>query len=214
MTHVLLTRHGHVEGIDPPRFRGRREIPLSPLGRTQADAVAVRIAASWKIAAIYTSPLHRCIDTAAAIAEACGVQASVLDELADLDYGDWEWKTYEEMDREQPELFARWFATPQLMRFPNGESLQELVARAAEVLRTALARHGSEGPIVLVGHASINRAILLQVLDQPLSAYWRLEQSPCALNEFILTPAYSRLDRYNDTSHLDGIAARPPADFA
>jgi phosphoserine phosphatase len=205
MTHIVLTRHGHVEGIDPPRFRGRREIPLTPLGRSQAAAVAARIAAERKIAAVYTSPLHRCVDTGAAIAERCGLRASVLDALADLDYGDWEWKTYQAMGREEPQLFARWFATPQLMRFPNGEALQELVARAADVLRTVLARHEDDS-VVLVGHASINRAILLQVLDQPLSAYWRLEQSPCALNEFVFSPDRVRLDRYNDTSHLDDVA--------
>lgn len=203
MTHVILTRHGDVEGIDPPRFRGRREIPLSPLGWEQADALASRIADTWKtVATIYTSPMQRCVATAEAIGAACGCEPAKLSTLLDLDYGAWEWRTYEEMRQEQPDLFARWFATPQLMRFPGGESLQELVARAADVLRLLLTKR-TTGPVVLVGHASINRAILLQVLDQPLSAYWRLEPRPCSLNEFVITPERVRLDRYNDTAHLE-----------
>lgn len=205
MTHFILTRHGHVEGIHPPRFRGRREIPLSPLGRRQANAVATRIGEKWRIKAIYTSPMRRCVDTGAAIADACGLVPTVLESLFDLDYGAWEWKTYKEMKREFPETFARWFAAPEQVRFPHGESLQDLLARAAEAIRTVHARHPDD-TVVLVGHASVNRAILLQMLDQPSSAYWRIEQSPCTINEFVVTPDRIRIDRMNDTSHLDGVS--------
>ena len=213
MTKVILTRHGEVEGINPPRFRGRREIPLTALGRKQASAVAVRIAATNcdRISAIYTSPLGRCVHTGAAIADACDREGSTLPSLLDLDYGAWEWRSYEEMRREEPELFERWFETPQLMRFPNGESLQELVARGADVLRTVIARHPG-GTVVLVGHASINRAILLQVLDQPLSAYWRLEPLPCSISEFELAEGHPVLLRYNDISHLSRIIPETTTD--
>lgn len=208
MTHILLTRHGHVDGIHPPRFRGRRELMLSPLGRKQADAVAQRICTRWTVSAVYTSPMRRCIDTGAAIADACGTNAHVLESLLDLDYGTWEWKTYEEMKREFPELFTKWFAAPQRVRFPSGESLQDLVARAADAIRIVHARHPDD-TVVMVGHASINRAILLNMFDQPLSAYWRLEQSPCTLNEIDYTDHYVRVDRFNDTSHLDMVSDDP-----
>jgi len=204
MTHFILTRHGHVDGIHPPRFRGRREIPLSPLGRKQANAVASRIGQKWQVKAIYTSPMRRCIDTGAAIADACGVTPTVLESLFDLDYGSWEWKTYAEMEKEFPETFTKWFAAPEQVRFPRGESLQDLLARAADAIRVVHGRHPDD-TVVLVGHASVNRAILLQMLDQPSSAYWRLEQSPCTLNEFMVSGDRIRIDRMNDTSHLDGI---------
>jgi broad specificity phosphatase PhoE len=61
------------------------------------------------------------------------------------------------------------------MRFPEGESLHELVARGADALRLVV-KHHSDDTMVLVGHDSVNRAMLLQLLDQPLSAYWRLAQ--------------------------------------
>ena len=56
MTKLILVRHGHVEGISPERFRGRAELPLTDTGRREAEATAARIAASWRPAAIYTSP--------------------------------------------------------------------------------------------------------------------------------------------------------------
>ncbi|MFZ0729784.1 MAG: histidine phosphatase family protein, partial [Methylovirgula sp.] len=69
---LILTRHGHVDGIDPERFRGRTDLPLTELGRGQVKAVAARIAALWTPAAIYTSPMSRCVATGDAIAQACG----------------------------------------------------------------------------------------------------------------------------------------------
>ncbi|HEX4077453.1 MAG TPA: histidine phosphatase family protein [Rhizomicrobium sp.] len=201
MTKIILTRHGHVEGIEPKRFRGRTEIPLTEQGRKEARAVATRIAATWRPTLVYTSPMRRCIDTGQAIADACGTQNVPIPELQDLDYGDWQWRTYDEIEAEAPELFAAWFVTPQLIRFPGGDSLQDLVARSADAIRLVLERHPTD-TVVLVGHDSVNRGILLQLLDQPLSAYWRLAQEPCAINEIDIDDDRIRVERVNDTSHL------------
>ena len=84
MTRLILTRHGHVEGIKPARFRGRAELELTPTGLAQAEAVARRIARQWKPAAIYTSGLQRCIVTGARIGAVCEAPSSVMDGLMDL----------------------------------------------------------------------------------------------------------------------------------
>ena len=68
MTKILLTRHGHVEGIKPERFRGREPLVLTAQGRAEAEAVARRIAGAWQPSHIYTSPMGRCVQTAEAIA--------------------------------------------------------------------------------------------------------------------------------------------------
>jgi len=197
MTRIILVRHGHVEGISPERFRGRRDIDLSALGGQQARATAARVAAQWHPVAIYTSPLRRCLQTAAELGAASGLTPTVLDDLNDLHYGDWEWRTYEEARAQWPELFACWFAAPHLVRFPDGESLQDLVARAANVLRLIGARHIDES-VVVVAHSSWNRALLLQTLDQPLSAFWRLVQDPCSVSEIELLPQSATIRRLNE----------------
>jgi phosphoserine phosphatase len=205
VTKILLVRHGHVEGIKPERFRGRADVPLTDRGAAEAKAVAQRIASTWHPIKVYTSPMRRCVDTGGAIAEACHVETQVLTDLNDIDYGLWQWRSYEEVQQTEPRLFSVWFATPQFMRFPEGESLQQLVARGADVLRLVVERH-SEDTIVLVGHDSINRAMLLQLLDQPLSAYWRLTQEPCCINEIDIAERRVRVVRTNETGHLAGIA--------
>jgi probable phosphoglycerate mutase len=207
MTKIVLTRHGHVEGIRPERFRGRADLALTELGMAQAKAVAARIAAHWKPAAVYTSPMRRSQATAAAIAETCGVTSAVLDDLNDIDYGDWQWRTHDEVKAAAPELLALWYDAPHLVRFPAGESLQDVVARAANALRFTIRRHpGVADTVVLVGHDSVNRALLMQLLEQPISAYWRLAQHPCALNEIDVFGKQLCVLRVNDTAHLDTFA--------
>jgi broad specificity phosphatase PhoE len=206
MTKILLTRHGHVEGITPERFRGRQPLALTAQGRAEAEALGRRIAGAWKPARIYTSPMERCVKTGAAIARACGLAAGeARDDLNDIHYGGWQFKTFAEAKAADPDLFTAWSETPQLVRFPGGESLQDLAARVADALRFVLARDAN-GTIVIVGHDSVNRALLLQLLDMPLSAYWRIEQSPCCLNEIDVDDGKVCVRRINETRHLEEAA--------
>jgi phosphoserine phosphatase len=202
MTKILLTRHGHVDGIFPERFRGRAELALTKKGVAQAEALAARIARAWKPVVVYTSALQRCVVTGTIIANVCGVKAIPLEGLMDIDYGAWQMRSHDEIKAEAPAAYRLWRAAPQRMRFPDGESLQDLVARTADVVRLVLERHPTD-TVVMVGHDSVNRAILMQFLDQPLSAYWRLAQDPCTLNEVDVDGGDIRVRRINDTSHLD-----------
>jgi probable phosphoglycerate mutase len=149
---------------------------------------------------VYTSPMSRCVDTGRAISDACHVPSETMEELNDIDYGGWQSRTYVEMKKADPVRYAAWLATPHLVRFPDGESLQDLVARAANALRLMIERH-SDDTVVLVGHDSTNRAMLLQVLDQPLSAYWRLSQDPCCLNEIDIGLEQTIVRQTNATAH-------------
>lgn len=207
MTKILLIRHGHVEGIEPARFRGRADVPLTDRGASEASAAAQYIASTWSPTKVYTSPMKRCVDTGDAIAQACRVKTEVLDDLNDMDYGLWQWRSLEEVRRTEPELFTTWFTTPQFMRFPNGESFQELIARGADALRLVIEHH-SDDTVILVGHESVNRALLLQLLDQPLSAYWRLAQEPCCINEIEIVEGRVCVVRTNETCHLNRIARK------
>ena len=206
MTKILLIRHGHVEGIKPERFRGRADLPLTGRGTAEAHAVAQRIASTWRPTKVYTSPMRRCIATGDAIAEACSLEAETLDDLNDINYGGWQSRSYEEIREADPRLFAAWFARPHLVRFPDGDSLQDLIARAANALRFVVGHHVDD-TVVLVSHDSVNRALLLQLLDQPLSCYWRLAQDPCCINEIDVAGEHIHVLRINETHHLGGVGA-------
>lgn len=200
-TTILIARHGHVEGVTPERFRGRANVELTQQGQDQARALARAVASAEHPVAIYTSPLRRCIMTAAAAGQACGISPMVLDALNDIDYGIWQWKTPQEMHEQAPELLELWYTTPQLVRFPRGDSLQDIATRTADALRFAREHHAGE-KVLFISHDSVIRVMLLQLLNAPLESYWRIAQDPCALNEVEITGTHVSIRRINDISHL------------
>ena len=207
MTRLVLVRHGQVPGIDPERFRGRSNLELTARGRRDAKLTAARIAAHWHPAAVLTSPMQRCIETGRQIAAACSCPQQALESFNDIDYGAWLGRTHQEVRESSPDAYRLWRTSPQLAQFPAGESLQEVAARVADVLRLILERYAND-TIVLVGHDVTNRLLLLQALGLPLAAFWRLAQDPCGISEMLWIDNTTTLIRMNETAHLSG-AARP-----
>jgi len=201
MTRIILVRHGQTEWNRVERFRGRADVPLDETGLAQAKATGRRIAAEWRPAAIYSSPLSRAVKTAEAIARRCGLKGQTDPGLADIDYGQWQGLTPDEARARWPEEVDAWYRTPNTARIPGGETLDSLRARAMATVSALAARHEDE-TIVLVGHTVINRIILLGVLGLPNSRFWRLRQDTCAINVFELEDGDWTLALLNDTSHL------------
>jgi probable phosphoglycerate mutase len=181
VTRVVLVRHGHVEGIEPPRFRGRSDLPLTFRGFQQAERTRDHLGGAPRPNAAYASPLARCITTAEVIVQPDPVAITPMPSFVDMDYGDWQGRTYEEVQQSDPERFAQWFQAPHLAVIPGGETLLGVAARVADTMRTIAARHRGE-TVLLVGHDSVNRVLLLLALDLPLSRFWHLRQDPCAVN--------------------------------
>jgi probable phosphoglycerate mutase len=120
----------------------------------------------------------------------------------DIDYGDWQGKTYEEVQRSDPGGFALWIQTPHLAVIPGGETLPGVAARIAVTMRTIAARHRGE-TVLLVGHDSVNRVLLLLALDLPLSRFWHLRQDPCAINLVTCDDVRGwNVASMNETGHL------------
>jgi phosphoserine phosphatase len=204
MTKIILVRHGHVDWIAPERFRGRAELALSDLGRRQAKALANYIAKTWRLDAIYTSPLGRCRDTSAAIAAPFKLEPQVAGGLCDIDYGEWQGLTREQAEERWPDEIGMWFRAPHLAAIPGGETLAALLSRTAAALGEILQAHPI-GTVVLVGHDSVNRVLLLFALDLPLSKYWHLRQDPCSLNELFFENDAFVIGSINQTQHLAGL---------
>jgi len=163
--------------------------------------VAQRIAQTWPCGIIYTSPLRRCHDTGSAIASSTNASLATLEDLNDLDYGQWQGKGWDEARMIDARLFEAWRNFPDKVVFPSGESLQDVAARAARALRHVRQLHANE-TTVMVSHDSVNRVILSLALSLPLSSYWRLTQDPCCINEIEYTDHGPRVCRVNDAAHI------------
>ena len=204
MTELILLRHGHVDWHNPERFRGRAELALSDLGRRQAQAAALAIATTWKPDAVYTSPLGRCRDTAAAVAAPFRLAAQPIEALADIDYGAWQGLTRDEAAERWPAEIERWYRAPHLAAIPGGETLAGVLSRATSALSDMLRRHPS-GTLVVVGHDSVNRVLLLHAMELALSRYWHLDQHPCGISSLSYADGSFIVHSLNETHHLDGL---------
>jgi broad specificity phosphatase PhoE len=132
VTRIVLVRHAEPAASVRGRCYGSLDVELSPRGRRQAGALA---RALGPLAAVYSSPRRRALETARALGEPI-----VVDALREIDFGELEGHAYEEIERERPELFARWMTAPTTVRFPGGESYAELRDRVRQALADIRAR--------------------------------------------------------------------------
>jgi probable phosphomutase (TIGR03848 family) len=177
-TVVLLVRHALTAttgAVLPGRAPG---LHLSDEGRRQADAVARRLAALPKIAALYASPLERARETAAAIARARGLAVRVERGLSELDVGAWTGRSLKRVAR-RPE----WRAVqrhPSGFRFPGGESFTEMQARIVSALARLVERHAG-AVVVAVSHADPIKAAVAHALGAHLDLFQRIAIAPASI---------------------------------
>ncbi len=204
MTRVILVRHGQTEWNRVERFRGRADIPLNQIGLAQADATGQRVASEWQPVAIYAGPLSRTAHTAEAIGSCCNLPVQVEPRLIDIDYGEWQGLTPDEVRERWAETLSVWYDMPHLARIPDGETLDALRVRAMSAVNDLTAHH-PDRTIVLVSHTVVNRIILLGVLGLGNDRFWRLRQDTCAINVFEVENGIFTLVTMNDSCHLRAI---------
>ena len=203
MARIILVRHGQTEWNRVERFRGRADVPLNETGLAQAEATGKRVASEWQPVAVYSSPLSRAVKTAEAIAKHGKLPVQVHHGIADIDYGQWQGLTPDEVKERWPEIHHAWYHLPHTARIPDGETLDDLRARGMTAVNELAARHAGQ-TIVLVGHTVINRIILLGVLGLGNDRFWHLRQDTCAVNVFEVDAQADEftLVSLNDTCHL------------
>jgi alpha-ribazole phosphatase len=172
-TRAILIRHADPIGEARSRCYGRTDVALSPRGERRARHLGVLLR-RMPIDAIYTSPLRRALDTAAALAATHNLTPIQLDDLSELDFGACEGRTYAHIAAEQPELFRTWMRTPTEVRFPGGESYAQLRRRALTASRELRRRHASN-TFAIVSHGGVIRALLADALHMPDEAIFHLD---------------------------------------
>jgi len=181
MLELYLIRHGETLWNQDSKYQGHQDVPLSDKGRQQAGRLA-----HWlkdvNIDAFYASDLSRAYDTAKAMAEERGLEVKLDKRLREVNFGDWEGRTYQEIKRLYPELVQQWITDPSSVQLPQGEDFGLVKKRAYEAVKEIIECRQYEGRIAVVSHGATIRTILCSVLDLPLKAMWQIEQGNTALN--------------------------------
>jgi phosphoserine phosphatase len=206
-TTIILVRHGQTEWNRVERFRGRVDVPLNDTGLRQAEATGRRVADMGRPVALYSSPLARAIKTAEAIGRHTTLPVAIHPGLVDIDYGDWQALTPDEVRGLWPEMIDAWYNTPHLAIIPGGESLVEIRVRAMRAVGDLASRHAGQ-TIVMVSHTVINRIILMCAMGIGNERFWHIRQEPCAINVFEAVAGEYTLVSLNDTCHLSELTSK------
>lgn len=198
---IYLVRHGETGHNRDSLALGRQDVPLTPRGEQQAEAVAERLAA-LPISRVYTSPLGRAAQTAAAIARAHGINPAQTHELIELDVGETEGLPFPVV-RERYAAFLQDWAGPRgaHVRMPGGESLADVDARASRFLASLL--DSGEGDAVVVSHNFVIRALLCRLLGVEIDRFRAFGVDLASLSIVQAEPPRVSIVRLNDICHLN-----------
>jgi len=180
MTRFWLIRHGEPAEEARHRCYGSLDIGLSETGRAQMAQVAVYLKCE-PVAAIYTSPRSRALESARILGTVVSCSIEVVDDLREIDFGDFEGLAYDEIAARYPDLYRQWMETPTEIQFPNGESLSEMRGRVLRAFDTLL-REREGQTVAIVSHGGVNRILLAWALQMPDSCIFRLAQDYAAIN--------------------------------
>ena len=180
VTTVCLVRHGSVVGAETRRFIGHLDVPLSPLGIAQIDALSCRLR-GVTFDGIYCSDLERTRHSAEILAAPHHLTPIRNAALREFAMGEWDGLTAEQIRARDARAFEAWMADVGRFQFPGGESLRDLIARAVPAFDALVARHAG-GTVAVVAHGGSNRAILCHALGLGPERLLALGQDYAALS--------------------------------
>jgi probable phosphoglycerate mutase len=205
-TRIIAIRHGETAWNVDTRIQGQLDIPLNTMGRWQASRVAQALAEE-SIQAIYASDLLRAWETAGAIAQATGLPLQANEGLRERGFGDFQGKTFAEIEALWPEQSRQWRARHPEWAPPGGESLIALRARIVAAASELASRHLGE-QIVLVAHGGVMDVLYRAATGQPEQAPRSWQLGNAAINRLLWTPEGFTVVGWSDTRHLENDPAR------
>jgi probable phosphoglycerate mutase len=197
VTTVLLIRHGLTAQTGPTLTGWTPGVHLDGRGRGQAESLAGRLA-SLPLAALLTSPLERCQETAAAVLAARDGLATEVDErFGEVRYGDWTGQELRKLAKDP--LWKVVQSHPSAVTFPGGEALRDVQSRALAALREWNTRLGPEATYAVVSHGDVIKSVVADALGSHLDTFQRVVVDPGSLTVIRFTDLRPFVLRVNDT---------------
>lgn len=200
-TKVFLVRHGETEWNKLGKFQGCQDIPLSEEGIVQAQYLSKKFNSNFDY--IYTSPLKRALQTAEVIATNKKIKPSIINDLREINFGEWEGLTLKEISDNFPKEFNNWrndkFEAPMC----GGDLSLKKACERAKIAITEIADKHKGKKILIVSHGGIIKAGLLGLFELDMTMYHKINlgnTSICEIDfDMDLNPTIIKI---NDTSHL------------
>ncbi len=202
-TRILLTRHGESTFNAQSRVQGRSDLAeLTERGRRMAVATG-QLLQGVAVDHIYTSPLRRAQETAQLLALP-GVPITPTAALLEVDLPAWEGLTHATVRAQFPDDYRRWRSAPEQLVMGGRYPLRELFAQAGQFWQEVLPKHRGQ-TLLVVGHATINRMLLVQLLGLKPAHYFYLQQSNCGLTVLNLVSERVQCEALNLVFHTQAL---------
>jgi len=207
---LILVRHGATDWNQQRRVQGLSNLGLNDTGKRQAEALAQALK-NERVDAIYTSPLRRAQETARAISRFHQVEIEILDGLKELDVGEVDGMTYEDMRIHHSEFFTKWMADFTSVRLPGGGTVPELRDQCCAAVKDILEEQrmgvgekcsNEDKVVVAITHFFPIMCIICDTLGLDLSYFRRFRLDVASMCTFDFNPERAVLVSFNDTCHL------------
>jgi probable phosphoglycerate mutase len=173
-TRLIFVRHAEAEGNKSRHFHGWTDSSITERGHLQAKRAAEALA-DVDIDVIYSSSLKRTIQTASYIAEAKKLPVIQSDKLKEINGGDWENKTWTELEAKWPEAYETWDNSPHEHQMPNGESMKEFQKRVLDEVLLIIEQNIGKN-ICIVTHGTVIRTLICYfrycTLEEMINVSW------------------------------------------
>ena len=205
MGMIYLIRHGETDYHVQGRALGRIDASLNELGEKQAGLAAEALKDKG-VAAIYSSPLARCRQTAAPLEAETGLELAVVEGFQEIDLGEWDGLRFAEIYKTGGDTFAKWMTEPADVRIPGGEMLCEVNERVLAAALEVLGRHQKSDSIAVFSHGGPLRLLLCAAMGLDMNRIFRMELDLCSISAIKFfsdtIEENTAVAAVNDTCHL------------
>ena len=208
---IVLVRHGATDWNLQGRCQGATDRELNAVGIRQAENIAAAFTTE-SIAAIYSSNLKRARQTAESIAQPHNLPVLIEHEIRELDHGQLEGLTFNEIKDNYPDFISRWRTTPAEIQVPGGERLADVAERAWNGLNRIVGQHGDGKTLVVVSHNFPILGIVCRITGTHLNSYRSFHLDPCGVTRLTCNGTNTwHLTHINNQEYIPGmIFTRPP----
>lgn len=200
MGKLFLVRHGETELNARKCYCGSTDVGLCEAGVRQAEMLADKLAGE-EIKNIFTSPLSRSLQTAEIISSRHELEPRIAEGLREIDFGDWEGLTFEEVNSKWPDEVDRWFKCPDDFVFPGGESVQSFHQRVINSFAEIVSH---PEPIAIVAHGGTLKVAICYLCGWGMGSIHSFSLSNAGLSIIDCFDGAAIVKSLNDTSHLGG----------
>jgi probable phosphoglycerate mutase len=197
VTRMYLVRNGGALTEKPGQFVGQLDFPLSDAGEERIKKL-LEVFKDERVDKIYASALKRAGQCAEIFSAFFGHDTVYHDGLKEINLGEFEGKTFEEISANTPDLAREMSANPIAFKYPGGESFLELGGRTSRTFWEIVTR--SEGKnVVVFSHGGVNRTVLASLLGMPEEGIFKLEQDPAGVSLVEVVNRFPRIRFLNVT---------------